>query len=120
MVPGAAAAGPAASAAQGRRPVSRPVRAEVTLLTDPVDAFWIRMAMGYDGKPFKSATQGTADLDSIPLKDTTAREEDSPAIGTLIAAIGPGQTTGAGKANAIVALVLAGAVGHAAAAASPQ
>jgi molecular chaperone HtpG len=45
------------------------------------------MAMGYDGKPFKSATQGSAELDSIPLKDVTAREEDSAAIGTLIAAI---------------------------------
>lgn len=60
---------------------------EVLLLTDPVDSFWIRMAVGYDGKPFKSATQGSAELDSIPLKDATAREEDSAAIGTLIAAI---------------------------------
>jgi len=60
---------------------------EVLLLTDPVDSFWIRMAVGYDGKPFKSATQGSADLDSIPLKDAAAREEDSAAIGTLIAAI---------------------------------
>jgi molecular chaperone HtpG len=45
------------------------------------------MAVGYDGKPFKSATQGSADLESIPLKDAMAREEDSAAIGTLIAAI---------------------------------
>ena len=60
---------------------------EVLLLTDPVDSFWIRMAVGYDGKPFKSATQGSAELDSIPLKDASARDEDSAAIGTLIAAI---------------------------------
>jgi molecular chaperone HtpG len=60
---------------------------EVLLLTDPVDSFWIRMAVGYDGKPFKSVTQGSADLDSIPVKDAAAREEDSASIGTLIAAI---------------------------------
>lgn len=43
---------------------------EVLLLTDPVDAFWVRTALGYDGKPFKSVTQGEADLDAIkPLDD---------------------------------------------------
>jgi molecular chaperone HtpG len=42
---------------------------EVLLLTDPVDAFWVRTALGYDGKPFHSVTQGTADLDKIPLAD---------------------------------------------------
>ena len=39
------------------------------LLTDPVDSFWVRTALGYDGKPFKSVTQGAADLDLITLKD---------------------------------------------------
>lgn len=38
---------------------------EVLILTDPVDAFWVRTALGYDGKPFKSITQGAADLDAI-------------------------------------------------------
>jgi acetyltransferase len=38
---------------------------EVLLLTDPVDSFWVRTALGYDGKPFKSVTQGAADLDAI-------------------------------------------------------
>lgn len=42
---------------------------EVLLLTDPVDAFWARTALGYDGKPFHSVTQGAADLDKIPLAD---------------------------------------------------
>jgi molecular chaperone HtpG len=42
---------------------------EVLLLTDPVDSFWVRTAMGFDGKPFKSITQGAADLDAMPLKD---------------------------------------------------
>ena len=40
---------------------------EVLLLTDPVDSFWVRTALGYEGKPFKSVTQGAADLDLMPL-----------------------------------------------------
>lgn len=39
---------------------------EVLLLSDPVDAFWVNAAMGYEGKPFKSVTQGTADIDLVP------------------------------------------------------
>jgi molecular chaperone HtpG len=42
---------------------------EVLLLSDPVDAFWVSTALGYDSKPFKSVTQGAADLKSIALKD---------------------------------------------------
>ncbi|MEI7598889.1 MAG: molecular chaperone HtpG [Aestuariivirga sp.] len=42
---------------------------EVLLLTDPVDSFWVRTALGFDGKPFKSVTQGSADLDLIAAKD---------------------------------------------------
>ena len=42
---------------------------EVLLLTDPVDSFWVRTALGFDGKPFKSVTQGSADLDLIKPKD---------------------------------------------------
>ena len=42
---------------------------EVLLLTDPVDSFWVRTALGFDGKPFKSVTQGSADLDMIGAKD---------------------------------------------------
>ncbi|MCF3936408.1 molecular chaperone HtpG [Acuticoccus sp. M5D2P5] len=38
---------------------------EVLLLSDPVDAFWVRTALGFEGKPFKSVTQGSADLDAI-------------------------------------------------------
>ena len=39
--------------------------------TDPVDCFWVRTALGFDGKPFKSITQGAADLDQIPLVETS-------------------------------------------------
>ena len=48
---------------------------EVLLFTDPVDSFWVRTAMGFDGKPFKSVTQGAADLDLIPLKDVPQKTD---------------------------------------------
>jgi molecular chaperone HtpG len=48
---------------------------EVLLLTDPVDAFWVRTALGFDGKPFKSISQGAADLDQIKLADETRKDE---------------------------------------------
>jgi molecular chaperone HtpG len=40
---------------------------EVLLLTDQVDSFWVSAGVDYDGKPFKSVTQGLADLGLIPL-----------------------------------------------------
>ncbi len=42
---------------------------EVLLLADPVDSFWATPALSFDGKPFKSVTQGAADLGAIPLLD---------------------------------------------------
>ena len=61
---------------------------EVLLLTDPVDSFWVQGAVGFDGKPFRSVTQGAADLDSIPLKDDAkAPAADDAATATLIAAM---------------------------------
>jgi molecular chaperone HtpG len=60
---------------------------EVLLLSDPVDAFWVRTALGYDGKPFRSVTQGAADLDKIPLADGAEATEAAPesAVATLAA-----------------------------------
>jgi len=43
---------------------------EVLLLPDPVDSFWVMPGVGFDGKPFKSVTQGAADLALIPRTDT--------------------------------------------------
>jgi len=43
---------------------------EVLLLPDPVDSFWVMPGTGFDGKPFKSVTQGAADLALIPRTDT--------------------------------------------------
>ena len=61
---------------------------EVLLLTDPVDSFWVRTAMGFDGKPFKSVTQGAADLDLIALKaDASPPAADDASSAALIAAV---------------------------------
>jgi molecular chaperone HtpG len=47
---------------------------EVLLLTDPVDSFWVRTAMGFDGKPFVSVTQGAGDIDAIKPADAPKEE----------------------------------------------
>ena len=59
---------------------------EVLLLTDPVDNFWVATALGYDGKPFQSVTQGEADLSTIPLLEDESEAEapDSPAMAALV------------------------------------
>jgi len=60
---------------------------EVLLLTDPVDSFWVSTAPSFEGKPFKSVTQGTADLKDIPLPDSDEKpkEEMTPEMATFIA-----------------------------------
>jgi molecular chaperone HtpG len=59
---------------------------EVLLLGDPVDAFWVSTAAGYEGKPFKSITQGAVDLKAIPLREgAPAAAETSAEVATLIA-----------------------------------
>ena len=59
---------------------------EVLLLTDPVDSFWVRTALGYDGKPFKSVTQGAADLDAIARTDEAKSDAADDAGTALLAA----------------------------------
>lgn len=46
---------------------------EVLLLTDPVDSLWVTSQPSFDGKPFKSITQGAADLKLIPVADDKAQ-----------------------------------------------
>jgi molecular chaperone HtpG len=60
---------------------------EVLLLPDPIDAFWVSSAIGYDGKPFKSVSQGAADITSVPLKEGGEVEAaaSSAALATLFA-----------------------------------
>ncbi|MDE2446916.1 MAG: molecular chaperone HtpG, partial [Alphaproteobacteria bacterium] len=55
---------------------------EVLLLTDPVDSFWVRTALGFEGKPFKSITQGIADLDLIATKQ---KNDTPPAVNADVA-----------------------------------
>ncbi|VWX50654.1 molecular chaperone HtpG [Novosphingobium sp. 9U] len=42
---------------------------EVLLLADQIDSFWVASGLDYQGKPFKSVTQGLADLSLIPLTE---------------------------------------------------
>ena len=46
---------------------------EVLLLSDAVDSFWVQTALGFDGKSFKSISQGSDDLDAI---EKTKSEDD--------------------------------------------
>ena len=59
---------------------------EVLLLTDPVDSFWVRTALGFEGKPFKSVSQGAADLDLIALKDEAKVDAVDDASAAVLAA----------------------------------
>ncbi|MFC3693184.1 molecular chaperone HtpG [Chenggangzhangella methanolivorans] len=60
---------------------------EVLLLSDPVDSFWVTNAQGFEGKPFKSASQGAADLSAFPKSESETAEtpEASEAVAGLIA-----------------------------------
>ena len=60
---------------------------EVLLLSDPVDSFWVTTAQGFEGKPFKSASQGAADLSAIANADAaeTPAPETSASVADLIA-----------------------------------
>ncbi|MBV9220918.1 MAG: molecular chaperone HtpG [Methylobacteriaceae bacterium] len=61
---------------------------EILLLADPVDAFWVSTALGFEGKPFKSVTQGDIDIKAIPLIEgaaAPAAERPSPEVATLLA-----------------------------------
>ena len=49
---------------------------EILLLSDMVDSMWVTSMPSFDGKPFKSVTQGAADLALIPLLD--AKDEATP------------------------------------------
>jgi molecular chaperone HtpG len=62
---------------------------EVLLLSDPVDNFWVTTALGYDGKPFRSITQGDIDLSGVPLLEektdaTNDKEESAPETAKLV------------------------------------
>ncbi len=50
---------------------------EVLLLSDPVDNFWVTTALGYDGKPFQSITQGETDLTKFPTIGEDEKQEQT-------------------------------------------
>jgi len=60
---------------------------EVLLLPDPVDSFWVMPGVSFDGKPFKSVTQGAADLAAIARTDAKdeAQPEAAPAVKIFVA-----------------------------------
>jgi molecular chaperone HtpG len=60
---------------------------EVLLLPDPVDSFWVMPGVTFEGKPFKSVTQGAADLAAIARPDANedTQTEASPAVKIFIA-----------------------------------
>ncbi len=59
---------------------------EVLLLTDQVDSFWVTSGIDFEGKPFKSVTQGLADLGLIPLTEgETPAATASDAVNRFIA-----------------------------------
>ncbi|OJY63778.1 MULTISPECIES: molecular chaperone HtpG [unclassified Rhizobium] len=49
---------------------------EVLLLTDSVDSFWVTNAPEFEGKSFKSITQGSADLAQFKKQDEDKPESD--------------------------------------------
>ena len=52
---------------------------EVLLLTDAVDEFWMQLVNEYEGKPFKSATRGAADLAGVKQAEgEKAEKKDEP------------------------------------------
>ena len=60
---------------------------EVLLLPDPVDSFWVMPGVSFDGKPFKSVTQGAADLAAMARTDAKdeAQQEAAPAVKIFVA-----------------------------------
>jgi molecular chaperone HtpG len=51
---------------------------EVLLLTDPVDALWTAMPLGFEGKPLKSLSQGEVDFSLVPVLDQAPSEDAAP------------------------------------------
>ena len=46
--------------------------------TDPVDAFWTSLPLGFEGKPLKSLSQGDVDFGLVPLLDDSPADPATP------------------------------------------
>lgn len=78
------------AAALARSPQLEGFRArdvEVLLLTDPVDEFAVPSLNEFQGKPFKSATRGGADLSKIETPDEAPKPEAGEGMDELVAAL---------------------------------
>ena len=60
---------------------------EVLLLCDHVDSFWTTQNLRFDGKAFKSLSQGEQDLSAIPLLDDAPPPPDAAESAALVAAL---------------------------------
>lgn len=68
---------------------------EVLFFTDTIDSFWLQSIMDFDGKSFKSITQGDVDLSGFDPHDEKTedketpdkKEESSEAVTTLCASL---------------------------------
>lgn len=60
---------------------------EVLLLTDPVDDFWLGVVGEFEGKPFRSATRGGADLAAIKADAASPTGDDAAASGAALATL---------------------------------
>lgn len=60
---------------------------EVLLLTDQIDSFWVMTAGEFEGKTFKSITQGAADLAQFAKPEGQAEADSAPSadVSTFIA-----------------------------------
>ncbi|WP_225768093.1 molecular chaperone HtpG [Inquilinus sp. Marseille-Q2685] len=78
------------AAALARSPQLEGFRArdvEVLLLTDPVDEFAVPSLGEFQGKPFKSATRGGADLSKIEAPAEAPKPEAGEGVDELVAAL---------------------------------
>ncbi len=70
---------------------------DVLLLTDPVDALWTSMPLGYEGKPLKSLSQGDVDFSLVSVSDqatpaeaasTSDAQDDDAVLAAVKSALG--------------------------------
>ena len=62
---------------------------EVLLLTDPVDAFWTALSLGFQGKPLKSLSQGDVDFGLVPASRRPRRPRPRPTPSTMPSSLPP-------------------------------
>lgn len=60
---------------------------EVLLLTDPVDDFWLGVVEDFNGKPFRSATRGGADLATVKTDAASPKDDSAAASGAALATL---------------------------------